>query len=138
MPNDYPRSRRVAEQLKRELSSLIATEVKDPRAALAVVTGVEVSRDLAHARVFVAAADLAEDSGPAVRGLTRAARFLRARLGQSLRLRVVPELRFVEDRTERDAARLDRLITDAVAEDRRRHPGEEHDDHPPGSGDGAA
>lgn len=124
MPNEFPRSRRVAEQLKRELSSLIATEVKDPRAALAVVTAVEVSRNLAHAKVFVAAADLTEDSEATVRGLRRANGFLRARLGAILRLRVVPELRFIEDRTEREAAKLDRLIEDAVAEDERRHRGE--------------
>lgn len=127
MANDYPRSRRVAEQLKRELSRLIATEVKDPRVRLAVVTDVEVSRDISHAKVYVAAADLGEDSVAVIRGLTRAAGFLRSRLGGSLRMRSVPELRFIEDRTEREAARMDRLIEDAVAEDRRRHDDEEDD-----------
>lgn len=120
MPNDYPRSRRVAEQIKRELSSLIATEVKDPRAALAVVTDVEVSRDLAHAKVYVSTADLDSDGEGLVSGLTRAAGFLRGRLGTSMRVRTVPALRFIEDRTEREAARMDQLIQDAVSEDRRR------------------
>ncbi len=86
-----------------------------------MVTDVQVSRDLAHAKVFVAAADLSDDSDAAVRGLTRAAGFLRRRLGEGLRMRTVPALRFIEDRTEREAAKLDRLIEDAVAEDRRRH-----------------
>lgn len=123
MPNDYPRHRRVAEQLQRELSTLIATEVKDPRARLATITDVEVSRDIAHAKVFVAAADLSDDSAEAICGLTRAAGFLRTRLGASLRMRSVPELRFIEDRTEREAARMDRLIDEALAEDRDRHEG---------------
>lgn len=126
MPNEFPRSRRVAEQIQRELSTLIATEVKDPRAALAVVTDVEVSRDLSYAKVFVAAADLSEDSQAALRGLTRAGGFLRSRLGRNLRMRYVPVLRFIEDRTEREAARMDRLIEDAMAEDRRRQTGNDN------------
>lgn len=52
MPNEFSRSKRVAEQIQRELAGLIATEVKDPRAALAVVTDVEVSRDLSHAKIL--------------------------------------------------------------------------------------
>lgn len=126
MPNEFPRSRRVAEQIQRELSALIATELKDPRAALAVVTDVEVARDLSQAKVFVAAADLSENSEDAIQGLTHAARFLRTRLGQNMRIRYIPRLRFIEDRTERDAARMDRLIEDARFEDRRRH--EDDDD----------
>lgn len=125
MPNEFPRSRRVAEQIQRELSTLIATEVKDPRAALAVVTDVEVSSDLSYARVFVAAADLNEDSQDAIRGLTRAGGFLRSRLGRNMRMRYVPVLRFIEDRTERDAAHMDQLIEDATAEDRRRQGGDD-------------
>lgn len=119
MPNEFPRSRRVSEQIQRELSSLIATEVRDPRAALAVVTDVEVSRDLSQAKVFIAAADLNEDSQAAIRGLTHAGGFLRKRLGQNMRIRYIPRLRFIEDRTERDAAHMERLINDARQEDRR-------------------
>lgn len=126
MPNEFPRSRRVAEQIQRELSSLITTEVKDPRVSLAVVTAVEVSRDLSYASVYVAKADLSEDSQDAIEGLTHAGRFLRKRLGQNMRIRYIPRLRFVEDRTERDAAHLEQLINEATTEDNRRH-GENQD-----------
>lgn len=126
MPNEFPRSRRVAEQIQRELSSLIATEIRDPRVALAVVTDVQVSRDLSQAKVFVAAANLSEDSEETIRGLTHAGGFLRSRLGQNMRIRYMPRLRFVEDRTEREAARVERLIKEARSEDRRRG-GEDQD-----------
>ncbi|MES1944993.1 ribosome-binding factor A [Salinisphaera sp. PC39] len=121
MPREFSRSRRVAEQIKRELARLIATEVKDPRAAGATVTDVEVSRDLAHAKVYVGLFDLDGDGADVVAALRRAGGFLRGRLGADLRLRSVPELHFIEDVTEREAHRLSRLIDDAVAEDDRRH-----------------
>jgi ribosome-binding factor A len=129
MPREFPRSRRVAEQIKRELGLLIATEVKDPRTAGATVTDVEVSRDLAHAKVYVGVYDLDADGAAVVAGLRRAAGFLRGRLGAALRLRTVPELNFLEDATEREAHRLAQVIDDAVAEDDRRHGGGLSDDH---------
>jgi len=121
MANETPRLRRVAEQIKRELSHLIATEVKDPRVRLASITDVEVSRDLGHAQVFVSVLMLEDSADPVLEGLRNAAGFLRGRLGRLMRVRTVPELRFVEDRTEREAERISHLIDDAVAEDRRRH-----------------
>lgn len=127
MPREFARSRRVAEQLKRELSLLIATEVKDPRTAGATVTEVEVSRDLAHAKVYVGVYDPGADGAAVVAGLRRAAGFLRGRLGGALHLRMVPELRFIEDTTEREAHRLARVIDEAVAEDDRRHHDGERD-----------
>lgn len=117
MPKEFSRSRRVAEQIKRELSLLIATEVKDPRVAGATVTDVEISRDLAYAKVYIGIYDLDADGADVIAGLRHASGFLRGRLGASLRLRAVPELSFIEDVTEREAHRLERLIDDAVAED---------------------
>lgn len=121
MAKEFSRSRRVAEQIQRELSALITTEVKDPRAALAVITDVEVAQDLSQASIYVATADLSEDSQAAIQGLTHAGRFLRKRLGQNMRIRYIPRLKFIEDRTERDAAHLEQLIDEATREDRQRH-----------------
>lgn len=121
MPNEFPRSRRVAEQIQRELGLLIASEVKDPRVHLATVTDVEVSRDLAHARVYIGVLEMQEDPDEVMAGLRRAAGFLRGRLARSLKLRTVPELRFIEDTTERNAQRIASLIDQAVAEDESHH-----------------
>ena len=53
MPREFPRTRRVGEQMQRELASLLQEELKDPRLGMISVSGVEVSRDLAHARVYI-------------------------------------------------------------------------------------
>ena len=122
MPREVSRKHRVAEELKRELGVLITTEVKDPRVRLVAITDVEVSRDLKYAKVFVGTFDVtaeAESSSQALEGLRAARGFLKRALGKRLRLRVIPELRFEEDTTERDAHRMSGLIDSAVAEDRR-------------------
>ncbi|RJS92711.1 30S ribosome-binding factor RbfA [Salinisphaera sp. Q1T1-3] len=123
MARDFSRRHRVAEELKRELGFLIASQVKDPRVQFVSISDVDVSPDLKHAKVYVANFDVtaAEDSAKrAVAGLHAAEGFLKRELGKRLRLRVMPELRFVEDTTEREAQKLDSLIASAVAEDESR------------------
>lgn len=122
MPREFTRKHRVAEELKRELGILITTEVKDPRVRLVAITEVEVSSDLKHAKVYVGSFDVtaANEKAPEVLEGLRAARgFLKRALGKRLHLRTIPELRFLEDPTEREAQRMDGLIKSAVAEDRR-------------------
>jgi ribosome-binding factor A len=126
MPKDFPRARRVGDQIQRELSQLIRTELKDPRVRLVTVTEVQVTRDLEHAKVFVSVLG-SDDAAAAVAALTHAAGHLRRLLGREMRLRVVPELQFVEDRVLVEGSRLSALISQAVAEDARHHPAEGDD-----------
>ena len=88
-----PRSRRVAEQLQRELSGLIRLDVDDPKVGLVTITDVEVTGDLAHAKIFFTVLD-EDDARKAetLAALQRAAGFLRAQLGHRLLLRSVPQL----------------------------------------------
>ena len=117
MPREYPRARRVEEQLKRLLSEQIRREVKDPRVGLITVTSVEVSRDLTHARIFFTPFAGVGDPDAALEALRHAAGFLRHQIRNEMRLRVAPELTFqVDDSIER-AARLSALIHDAVESD---------------------
>lgn len=121
MAREFTRRQRVGEELKRELGILITTQVKDPRVSLVAITDVEVSPDLKHAKVYVGSFDVtasADKSTDAVAGLQAARGFLKKQLGSRLRLRVMPELRFIEDPTEREAQRLDQLISTAVKQDR--------------------
>lgn len=53
MAKDYSRTQRIGDQMQRELAQLIQREIKDPRLGLVTITGVEVSRDVAHAKVFI-------------------------------------------------------------------------------------
>ena len=119
MAKDYPRSYRVADQIQRELAELIRTEVKDPRVPPTMtVAGVEVSKDLSNAKVFVSTFDLQSDAEArqaAIDGLNKASGFLRRQLGNKMRLRIVPTLNFRYDVVQEDAARITSLIDDAVA-----------------------
>ena len=62
MPRDFPRTRRVGEQLQRELAALIRDEINDPRVGMVSVSAVEVSRDLSHAKVFISTLGEPEDA----------------------------------------------------------------------------
>ena len=88
---------RFAEQLRRELSEMIRTQVRDPRVGSVTITGVEVSADLGVARVFVRSVEGGEELARSVEGLEAAAPFLRTQLGRVLHVRRVPELRFQPD-----------------------------------------
>jgi ribosome-binding factor A len=118
MPREFPRTRRVGEQLQRELAVLVRDEIKDPRLGMVSISGADVSRDLAYATVYVSVLgdDTAVTESLAV--LNRAAGFLRHRLGQSMRLRSIPQLKFEFDSSLRDGARMDALIDAAISGNR--------------------
>lgn len=118
MPKDFSRTRRVSEQLQRELAQLIQQEVHDPRLGMITVSGVEVSRDLAVAKVFVSSLDDGEQLEQSLDVLKKAAGFLRRELGKRMSTRTVPELRFVYDATIQRGNELSSLIDKAIASDK--------------------
>lgn len=112
-------SRRLARLnslFKRELSELISTRLRDPRIGLATVVAVEVAPDLGSAKVFVRPLAVGKDAGRdddaerLLAGLRNAAPVLRRALGESLRIRRVPELRFRSDRSLEHSRRIDELL----------------------------
>ena len=115
MTREFQRSTRVAEQLQRELAGLIGKVLQDARAGLVTVTSVELSKDLAYAKVFVSALGSSLSHQELITALQRSAGFLRHEVGQAMRLRVIPELRFLYDETQERAARLEDLIARANA-----------------------
>ena len=121
MGKEFARSRRVAKQIKRNLSEIVRREVKDPRVKSVTITGVDVSGDFSHAKVYFSLLQPDADPAPAGAALDRAAGFIRAQLGRSMHVRHVPELHFVHDASLSEGARITSLIEDAVADDRRRH-----------------
>ena len=121
MPREFPRARRIEEQLKRLLSELVRREVKDPRVGLITITSAEVSRDLTHAKVFFTPFAGVGNAEAALEALRHASGYLRHQVRNLMRLRVAPELDFqIDDSVER-GARLTALIHDAVESDRQRH-----------------
>jgi len=112
---EFSRTRRVGEQMQRELSELIQRELKDPRVGMITVTGVEVSRDMSHAKVFVTVLGGEQHSvEESLATLGHAAGFLRHELGQRMKLRIIPELHFFYDASVERGAHLSALIDKAV------------------------
>ncbi|MCW9025070.1 MAG: 30S ribosome-binding factor RbfA [Gammaproteobacteria bacterium] len=121
MPKDFSRTRRVAEQIQRELAMLIQQEIKDPRLGMVTVSGVDVTKDLSVAKVYVSVLDESHDVKQTLEVLNRAAGFLRHALGQSLVMRAVPHLHFHFDDSISRGNELSSLINDAVAADKKKH-----------------
>jgi ribosome-binding factor A len=116
------RLRRVAGEIQRELAEILRSELKDPRVGMITLTGVEVSPDLAHAKVFFTCLAGTDRQEEACAGLRRASGFLRSTLGARLRIHNTPELHFVYDGSVESGIRLTQLIEDAVASDAARAP----------------
>ncbi len=106
------RQERISELLLEELGLLISAELIDPRLedAMVAVTHVQVSADLHNVRIFVEHAMPSEKSRHVLAALQHAEGFLRRALAENLKLRVVPELTFAIDETERRARHLDELL----------------------------
>lgn len=120
MPKDFSRTRRVAEQIQRELAELIRREVRDPRLGMVTVVGAEVSRDMSHAKVFVTVLDRDESEREvSVAILNKLGGFLRHALGRSMRLRVIPELHFVYDSSIEKGQNLSALIDSLNRDDKK-------------------
>ena len=121
MANEYNRTDRVADHLRRELATLIQRGMRDPRLGMVSVTDVEVSRDLAHARVFYTSmdADSTEEATEITEALNRAAGYMRSQLSRDSRLRMVPKLRFFYDSSVGRGRHLEELIEKAVTADRK-------------------
>ena len=115
MPKNFPRTRRIAEQIQRELAELVRLELKDPRiTGLITITDVEVSPDQSHAKVFFTLLGDAGKIPETTEGLQRAAGFLRTQLAQRMKLRSVPQLDFRYDASVERGIKLTRLIDEAV------------------------
>lgn len=108
------RGARIADQIQRELAELIRLEVRDPRIGMVTLTGVELSRDQSHAKVFFTTLGPASAAEDAAQGLQRAAGFLRSELAHRLTTRKVPELHFHFDESVERGVRLSRLIDEAL------------------------
>ena len=107
---------RVADQIQRDLTELIARELKDPRVGMVTIQAVEVTPDYAHAKVFFTM--LSDDRDAiknTVKGLQVAAGFIRGQLGKRLSVHTLPELHFVHDTSTARGIELSKLIDEANA-----------------------
>ena len=108
------KSDRVAEDIKREIIAIIRDVIKDPRVQgkLLTVIRVEVSGDLSYAKAYISAMEGIEAAKEAVAGLKNAAGYIRREVGQRLRLRKTPELRFVADDSIEHGMSIAKMLND--------------------------
>ncbi|MBI4364154.1 MAG: 30S ribosome-binding factor RbfA [Candidatus Latescibacteria bacterium] len=105
-----PRTRRVADRIMVELAEILTTKTEDPRLRVLSVTGADVSRDLASARVWISGARSKDEEPAILKALQHAAPYFRTLLAPRLKLRVVPELRFEIDRSFETGSRIETLL----------------------------
>ena len=111
-PKDSRRQDRVAEAIREEIATFLAEGVKDPRVAgLVTVTGVDVTRDRRHAKVFVSVLGSDAEKQSTLEGLAAVSGRLRGQIGRALRLQFAPELAFKLDESIARAARIETLLS---------------------------
>jgi ribosome-binding factor A len=110
------RGLRVADQIQKDLSELIAFELKDPRVGMITLNEVKLTPDYAHAKIFFT---LLKDSPDEVKqtldGLNKASGYLRNMLGKRLHIHTLPQLHFVHDTSTRRGLEMSALIDQANA-----------------------
>ncbi len=105
------RHERVAEEIRHELGSMIAGELKDPRIeGLVTITEVRVTPDLKPARVFVSVMGNEAEQEGTIQGLTAAAGYIRHELTERIQLRRAPEIHFILDHSEEYGQRIEELL----------------------------
>lgn len=119
MAREYARTDRVGQQIQKEIAVILMREIKDPRLSMTTVSAVEVTRDLAYAKVFVTFFNDDEDEIKAsLAVLSEAEGYIRSLLGKRLRARIMPHLRFVYDKSMAEGVRMSALVDEAVASDK--------------------
>jgi ribosome-binding factor A len=119
MAREYARTDRVGQQIQKEIAVILMREIKDPRLSMTTVSAVEVTRDLAYAKVFVTFFnDDEEEIKASLAVLSEAEGYIRSLLGKRLRARIMPHLRFVYDKSMAEGVRMSALVDQAVASDK--------------------
>jgi ribosome-binding factor A len=126
------RPERVADQVRAEVSTMIARDLRDPGIGFITITRVQVSPDLQHARVYYTTLGDPAARKNTAKALERASSFMRRQLGQRLQLRRAPELEFRFDASIEHQDRVERLLQELGKNE---HPAEPDPEGPAGNND---
>ena len=131
MAREFARTDRVGQEIQKEIAMIIQREVKDPRLGMVTVSAVEITRDLAYAKIFVTFFTLeGQNVDESIKVLNEASGFIRTLLAKKIKARIMPELRFIYDSSMVEGVRMGTLVDKAVAEDRKNHEGDVNDETP--------
>jgi ribosome-binding factor A len=118
MSKEFSRTQRVSQQLQKELALILQREVRDSRIGMVTISDVEVSRDLAYAKVFVTFLCVGEQTPESsLAALKEHEVQIRMMLGKRIRLRLTPEVRFTYDNTLVEGMRMSNLVSEVVSKD---------------------
>ncbi|AYN28739.1 MULTISPECIES: 30S ribosome-binding factor RbfA [Buttiauxella] len=120
MAKEFGRPQRVSQELQKEIAIILQREIKDPRLGMmTTVSGVEVSRDLAYAKVFVTFLNDKDEQAvkEGIKVLQDASGYIRSLLGKAMRLRIVPELTFFYDNSLVEGMRMSNLVSNVIRND---------------------
>jgi ribosome-binding factor A len=113
------RTSRISEEMRKEISSIILNDIKDPRMPKVIsVISVDVAKDLRHAKVFVSVLGNDEEKKNAIAGLKSAAGFIRREVGHRMQLRCTPEIHFELDNSIEHGIYITKLINETMKEDK--------------------
>ena len=123
MAKTFNRSSRVGHELQKEIAIILQREIKDPRLGMVTVSGVDISRDLSYAKIFVT---FLNDDDPHVieqglKVLNDAKGYIRSLIGKAMRLRIIPEIKFFYDESLVKGMQMSNLVSDVIKQDNERH-----------------
>ncbi len=130
MAKEYSRTQRVAQQIQKEIAVILQREIKDSRISMVTVSGVDVSRDLAYAKIYVTFLTVGDQTAEGgLEALEESKWYIRTLLGKAIRLRVTPEISFFFDQSLTEGMRISNLVTQTVRDDEARHVDDESNDN---------
>ncbi|AEF02874.1 30S ribosome-binding factor RbfA [Alteromonas sp. KS69] len=120
MAREFSRTDRVSQQVHKEVASILQNEYKHRVGDMPLITvsDVDVTRDLAHAKIYVTIYNSTEEEGKRqIKQLAEFQPFIRSILAKRLRMRSVPHLHFFEDKSIIEGMRISNLVSQTVAAD---------------------
>ncbi|WP_135455895.1 30S ribosome-binding factor RbfA [Vibrio echinoideorum] len=121
MSKEFSRTQRVSQQLQKELALILQREVRDSRIGMVTISDVEVSRDLAYAKVFVTFLCIGEQTPQSCLAALKEHEVpVRMALGKRIRHRLTPEVRFTYDNTLVEGMRMSNLVSEVLSDDKRK------------------
>ena len=121
MSKEFSRTQRVSQQLQKELALILQREVRDSRIGMVTISDVEVSRDLAYAKVFVTFLCIGEQTPESCLAALKEHEVpVRMALGKRIRHRLTPEVRFTYDNTLVKGMRMSNLVSEVLNDDKRK------------------
>ncbi len=109
---------KVTENVKETVSLLIERKIKDPRIEFVTITGVDISADLRHCKVFFSTLGGKKEHDRALEGLESASGYIRGELGKRLRMKYTPKVRFYFDESVEQGERIDKIINRLKTEEK--------------------